>query len=255
VLLIGPCLPGGLRIELTTELVSRPYVELTIGVMRAFGATVDADGDHAFVIDPGGYRSPGRYEIEPDATAASYLFSAAAITGGRIVVPGLGTTSAQGDVHFVDVLEQMGASVRRSPSETEVRVDNPLHGIDTDLEPMSDTAQTLAAVAAFADGPTRVRGIGFIRGKETDRLAAVVAELRRVGIAAADEEDGFVVHPGAVTPAVVQTYDDHRMAMSFALLGLKVPGIRIADPACVAKTFPTYFAVLESLRPRSGPRG
>jgi 3-phosphoshikimate 1-carboxyvinyltransferase len=255
VLMIGPCLPSGLRIELTTELVSRPYVELTMAVMRSFGAAVDADGPAAFVVAAGGYRSPGAYAIEPDATAASYLFGAAAVAGGRIVVPGLGTASAQGDVHFVDVLEQMGAVVERGPHELAVRVEGPLRGIDVDLEPMSDTAQTLAAVAVFASGPTRVRGIGFIRRKETDRIGAVVAELRRLGIDATEADDGFVIHPGAPKAGVVRTYDDHRMAMSFALLGLRSAGVQIADPGCVAKTFPTYFAVLESLRPRRGQEG
>ena len=131
----------------------------------------------------------------------------------------------------------------------EVRGTGALHGIDVDMSDISDTAQTVAAVAVFADSPTEVRGIGFIRRKETDRLAAVVTELRRCGVDASETDDGFVVHPGRPQPAVVQTYDDHRMAMSFALLGLRAPGIRIADPGCVSKTFPDYFAVLERLRP------
>jgi 3-phosphoshikimate 1-carboxyvinyltransferase len=147
----------------------------------------------------------------------------------------------------------MGVEVRRDAGAIEVRGTGSLHGVEADFTHISDTAQTLAAVAVFADGPTRLTGIGFIRRKETDRIAAVVTELRRCGIEAHQEDDGFVVHPGSPSPATVATYDDHRMAMSFALLGLRAPGIAIADPGCVAKTFPDYFSVLESLRPGAPP--
>jgi 3-phosphoshikimate 1-carboxyvinyltransferase len=144
----------------------------------------------------------------------------------------------------------MGCAAHRSTDAIEV-VGGPLHGIEADFGPISDTAQTIAAVAAFAEGPTRITGIGFIRRKETDRIAAVVTELRRAGVDAVEEHDGFLVHPGPLRSATVQTYDDHRMAMSFALLGLRSPGIAIAEPACVAKTFPDYFRVIETMRPRS----
>jgi 3-phosphoshikimate 1-carboxyvinyltransferase len=215
--------------------------------MEAFGARLDEPDDHTFVVPPSGYRATD-YRVEPDASAASYFFAAAAICGGRVRVEGLGAASRQGDAAFVDLLEHMGAYVRREAGAIEVRGTGRLEGIEVDMSDLSDTAQTLAAVAAFASTPTRVTGIGFIRRKETDRIAAVVAELRRCGVDAAEEADGFVVRPGAVHGAVVQTYDDHRMAMSFALLGLRVPGIRIADPACVTKTFPTFFQVLDGLR-------
>ncbi len=248
-LLAGACLPGGLRIELSTEPVSRPYLDMTLAVMAAFGARATADGPRAYTVEPGGYRA-GAYAVEPDASAASYLFAAAAVTGGRVRVEGLGRASLQGDVRFVDVLERMGCTVHRADDAIEV-VGGPLHGVEADFEPISDTAQTIAAVAAFAEGPTRISGIGFIRRKETDRIAAVVTELRRAGIDAVEEHDGFVVNPGPLRSATIQTYDDHRMAMSFALLGLRVPGIAIADPGCVAKTFPDFFEVLETLRPRS----
>jgi 3-phosphoshikimate 1-carboxyvinyltransferase len=148
----------------------------------------------------------------------------------------------------VDVLERMGAVVERREDRTTVAAGPRLTGVDADLSELSDTAQTLAAVAVFADSPTRVRGIGFARGKETDRLAAVVRELHRCGVQAEETDDGFVVHPGTPGPATVETYDDHRMAMSFALLGLRVPGIAIADPGCVAKTFPGFWDALEGLR-------
>jgi 3-phosphoshikimate 1-carboxyvinyltransferase len=245
-LLAAPRVDGGLRVELTTPLVSAPYVTMTAAVMRAFGVEVEEDDD-AWVVAEQRYR-PTTYEVEPDASAASYFFAAAVLTGGRVTVPGLGPASVQGDLAFVDVLERMGAVVERRTDRTTVAAAERLTGVDVDLSALSDMAQTLAAVAVFADSPTRVRGIGFVRGKETDRLAAVVRELRRVGVRAEETDDGFVVHPGSPQPAVISTYDDHRMAMSFALLGLRVPGIAIADPGCVAKTFPGYWDALDGLR-------
>jgi 3-phosphoshikimate 1-carboxyvinyltransferase len=245
-LLAAPRIDGGLRVEVTTPLVSAPYVAMTAAVMGAFGVEVARDGD-AWVVPGAPYRATD-YPIEPDASAASYFFAAAVLTGGRVTVPGLGRGSVQGDLAFVDVLERMGATVERLDDRTTVAGGARLTGVDVDLSALSDTAQTLAAVAVFADGPTRVSGIGFVRGKETDRLAAVVQELRRVGVQAEETADGFVVHPGTPRPAVVETYDDHRMAMSFALLGLRVPGIAIADPGCVAKTFPGFWDALDGLR-------
>lgn len=250
-LLVGPCLAGGLVVELTTEPVSRPYLDMTVAVMRSFGATVTVEGTRTFRVAPGGYRAVD-YSIEPDASAASYLFAVAAVCGGRVRVVGLGRESLQGDVAFVDVLERMGCTVRREANALEVG-GGALHGIEADFEAISDTAQTLAAIAPFADGPTRITGIGFVRAKETDRIASVVAELRRAGIDAVEEPDGYRISPGTLRPATIQTYDDHRMAMGFTLLGLRAPGISIADPGCVAKTFPEYFRVIETLRPRSTP--
>lgn len=248
-LLAAPCLVDGLDLRVTGGLVSLPYVELTRAVLEAFGASsVWLGDDHDRLhVAPGGYRA-STYAIEPDATAASYPWAAAAICGGRVRVNGLGHGSLQGDVRFVDVLEQMGASVERADDWIAVRGTGTLRGITVDLGDLSDTAQTLAAVAVFADSPTEVTGIGFIRRKETDRIAAVVTELRRCGIDAHETDDGFVVHPGEPQPAIIATYDDHRMAMSFALLGLRVPGITIADPGCVTKTFPGYWALLDELR-------
>ena len=245
-LLVAPCLGHGLRIELSTSAVSGPYLEMTMSVMRSFGASVSLQ-DGVFTIEPGGYDAL-RYRVEPDATAASYFFAAAAICGGRVRIDGLGDQSIQGDVAFVDVLAEMGAIVHRDADSITVE-GGVLRGVDADLSDISDTAQTLAAVAARASGGTRVRGIGFIRAKETDRIAAVVAELRRCGVGAQETPDGFEIIPAPVHPAVIRTYDDHRMAMSFSLLGLRSQGIEIADPSCVSKTFPTYFEVLESLRP------
>jgi 3-phosphoshikimate 1-carboxyvinyltransferase len=244
----------GLEVHVSTDLVSRPYVEMTAAVMAAFGATVDLGSlDRGRVeVAPTGYRSPDRYVVEADASAASYFLAAAAIAGGRVRVDGVGAASLQGDVAFADVLERMGATVTRAPDHLVVESDGHLRGVEVDMGDISDTAQTLAAVAVFAEGPTRVRGIGFIRGKETDRIAGVVTELRRLGIEAHEDADGFTVVPGTVQPATVATYDDHRMAMSFALVGLRATGVRIADPGCVAKTYPDYWADLASV---AGPVG
>jgi len=240
-LMAGPLMTDGLDVELTSALVSVPYVEMTKAVMAAFG--VEAAG---LSVAPGGYRATD-YAVEPDASAASYFLGAAAVAGGRVTVRGLGTGSLQGDVGFADVLARMGATVTRSADSLTVSVGSALRGVDVDMSDISDTAQTLAAVAVYADSPTRVRGIGFIRGKETDRLAAVVTELRRAGIDAVEDEDGFTIHPGAPRPTRFATYEDHRMAMSLSLLGLRSPGIEIADPGCVAKTYPEFFTDLARL--------
>jgi 3-phosphoshikimate 1-carboxyvinyltransferase len=245
-MLAAPLLPAGLTVRVATPLVSVPYVRMTGRVMAAFGAA--ADVTETLVAVPAGAYTATEYPVEPDASAASYLFAAAALTGGRITVPGFGADPLQGDVAFVDLLAKMGAQVERGADAITVRGTGTLHGIDVDMADISDTAQTLAAVAVYADSPTRVRGIGFIRGKETDRIAAVVTELRRAGLDATEDEDGFTIHPGSPRPTTFETYDDHRMAMSLALLGLRSPGVAIADPGCVAKTFPTYFEVLDSLR-------
>ncbi|MFT7645610.1 MAG: 3-phosphoshikimate 1-carboxyvinyltransferase [Candidatus Poriferisodalaceae bacterium] len=245
-LLSAPLLREGLTVHLTTEPVSRPYLELTVNVMRQFGAVVETPDDLTYVVQPGGYQATD-VMIEPDASAASYFMAAAAVTGGRIRIDGLSRSSQQGDVLFADALDAMGAQVTWGDNHIEV-TGGPLHGIDLDMRHISDTAQTLACVAAFADGPTTIRGIGFIRKKETDRIAAMVTELQRCGVSAAEDDDGFTVWPGSslasrqpIHGASIRTYDDHRMAMSFALLGLRIPGIEILDPGCVAKTFPTFF--------------
>ena len=234
-------------IGIVDELVSTPYVELTMATMATFGVKVDHDRHCRFVVGSQRYQAT-TVDIEPDASAASYFFAAAAITGGRIRVRGLHPNTVQGDVRFVDLLEAMGATVRRSDEWIEVEGGQPLHGIEVDMAEISDVAQTLAVVAPFATTPTTVTGIGFIKGKETDRVSAVVNELTRLGIRAETIDDGFVVHPGQPKPATIKTYGDHRMAMSFALLGLVHRGISLDEPGCVAKTFPTFFAMLDQLR-------
>jgi 3-phosphoshikimate 1-carboxyvinyltransferase len=249
-LMAAPLMRRGLVVDLTSGLVSTPYVALTESVMGRFGVSVQHRGDGAdFVVAAGGYR-PARIAVEPDATAASYFFAAAAICGGRVRVTGLGRGSVQGDLRFLDVLAQMGVDVEIGNDWVEVHGAGELRGVTVDLADISDTAPTLAVVAACASTPSRVTGVGFIRRKETDRIAAVVTELRRCGVDADEDPDGFTVRPSPPGPhgARIETYDDHRMAMSFAVLGLRVPGIVIVDPGCVAKTFPDFFEVLGDLR-------
>ncbi len=252
-LLAAPQMPSGLQVTVSTSLISRPYVDMTVAVMHAFGASVRVLDGTTWIVDPARYRGVD-FEIEPDASAASYAWAAAVVTGGSVTVPGLHRGSLQGDVAFAGVLEQMGARVRYDDDAITVAAGSTLRGIDVDLSQLSDTVPTLAVVAAFAEGPTTIRNIGFIRNKETDRIAAPVAELRRCGVEARSTDDGLVIDPRPVQPAVVQTYGDHRMAMAFALFGLCVPGIEIADPGCVAKTFPGYWDLLDELRSGSGPR-
>ncbi len=245
--LAGPTFPGGLRIATRGREVARPFVDLTMAVLRGFGGVVDEVTPGVFAVAQGGL-SGREFVIEPDATAASYFLAAAVITGGRVRIDGLSRSSVQGDVGFLDVLERMGADITDGADHLEVSRTGPLRAIDVDLSAHPDTAQTLAAVAVFAPGETRVRGIEVVRGHETDRITAVVTELRRLGVEASETDDGFVIRGGEVAPATVATYGDHRMAMSFSLIGLRVPGVVIADPDVVAKTYPGFFTDLEALR-------
>ena len=244
-LLVGPVTAHGLTITLSTEPVSTPYLDMTLAVMESFGARGAWQDNRTLRVEPGGY-TPADYQVEPDASAASYFAAAAAMTGGTVTIPGLGTASLQGDVRFFDILRTMGAQVRTDDTSTTI-TGGDLRGVEVDMRHESDTAQTLAVVAATATGPTRITGIGFIRRKETDRIAAMVTELQRCGIDAVEESDGLVIHPGPIRPARVATYEDHRMAMSFALLGLVAEGIEIADAECVSKTFPDFFDVLAGI--------
>ena len=259
-LLSAPLYRGRTIFEVDGTLVSRPYVDLTVATMAAFGVDVlvetgpggdSRDGDDGptlrLSVDHSRYQATD-LQLEPDASAASYFFAAAAITGGRVRVEGLGRHTVQGDLGFVHLLAEMGAEVTVTDSYTEVRGTGVLTGITANMADVSDTAQTLAVVAAFADTPTEITGIGFIKYKETDRVHAVVTELNRLGIDASATEDGVIIRPGTPNPGTVDTYDDHRMAMSFSLLGLRHPGIEIDNPGCVSKTFPRFFDVLDQLR-------
>lgn len=246
-----PCAEGPTTLDIDGPLVSQPYVAMTLGVMEAFGVRISNHGYRRFAIEPAPYRARA-YAIEPDASAASYWYAAAAITGGSIAVEGLGTASVQGDVAFVDVLEHMGCRVERTPGAITVH-GGPLRGVDVDMNAISDTVMTLAAVALFAAGPTRIRNVAHVRHKETDRIAAVAAELRKLGADVIEYPDGLLIlPPERVRPASIATYDDHRMAMAFALVGLKASGVVIEDPGCVAKTYPRFWDDLAALRTASG---
>jgi 3-phosphoshikimate 1-carboxyvinyltransferase len=245
-LMVAPCSSGSVEIQLTGPLVSEPYIEMTLDVMSQFGVTVDRTTPGVYRVSPQPYRGRA-YSIEPDASAASYFFAAAAVTGGEVTVEGLTATALQGDVHFVEALEQMGCVVTWGDQSITVRGAEKLIGIDIDMNAISDTAQTLACVAPFAQGPTRIRNVAHMRHKETDRVGAVVAELTKLGLQVDEHPDGMTIYPGPLDAGTVATYDDHRMAMSFSLLGLRVPGIVIADPGCTSKTYPDYFQDLNRL--------
>jgi len=228
--------------------VSRPYVDLTLAVMRDFGADAGWEGAGLRVAAGRGYRGRA-FAVEADASAAAYPFAAAAIAGGSVRVQGLSRGSLQADVALVDVLEQMGCAVERAPDA--IRVSRPpgapLLGVDVDMNAMPDAVLALAVVALFAAGPTRIRNVANLRIKETDRLAALERELGKLGARARAGADDLAIEPGPLRGAEIDTYDDHRMAMAFALAGLRVPGVRIRDPGCVAKTWPDYFEALARL--------
>ncbi|MGI9607058.1 MAG: 3-phosphoshikimate 1-carboxyvinyltransferase [Acidimicrobiales bacterium] len=246
-LLSAPCFPRGLELALDGQVVSRPYIEMTLGVMAFFGAKSDWSGDR-IRVEPTGFVG-SEYVIEPDASTATYPLAAAAIVGGRVRVDGLGAASIQGDVGFSSVIEAMGADVFIEQSSIEVRGSGVLRAIDVDLGPMSDTAPTFGALAARAKGTSRATGIGFIREtKESDRVGGVVAELTRLGIDATVDADGFSVTGGRHGAGEVETYEDHRIAMAFGLLGLVDEPVTILDPGCVSKTFPGYFDMLAELQ-------
>jgi 3-phosphoshikimate 1-carboxyvinyltransferase len=247
-LLAAPYAAHDVTIRVTGALVSRPYVEMTIRVMESFGASVSRKDQEITVQSNQSYRGR-QYEIEPDASAASYFWAAAAVTGGCVSVEGLSQTSLQGDVRFCDCLTRMGCQVQYDPSSISISgpQDRALTGIDVDMGNISDTVQTLAVVALFADGATTIRNVAHIRHKETDRIGDLASELRKLGAVVEERDDGLVIQPGRFTPALIATYDDHRMAMSFAIAGLRHPGVRIADPQCTSKTYPRFFDDLHAL--------
>lgn len=260
-LLAAPCADGSeTRLLLDGPILSAPYIAITIAMMKTFGVAVETEDDGRTFVVPGyqRYVSPETYAIEPDASAASYFLAAAAITSGRVRIENVPRSPLQGDWAFADVLGAMGCTVTRGEGFLEVAGTPNLRGVRLDMNTISDTVMTLAAVAPFASTPTVIENVAHIREKETDRLAAVAAELARLGVRVDERADGLTIYPAdKIRPATVQTYDDHRMAMAFALVGLRVGGVRIADPACVAKTFPNYFVRLSDLvgySPGSTPR-
>ncbi|MBN1911132.1 MAG: 3-phosphoshikimate 1-carboxyvinyltransferase [Pirellulales bacterium] len=245
-LLAAPCAVGPVELVVAGELVSKPYIEMTLAVMRSFGVEVQNEGLSRFTINAPKKFAARSYAIEPDASAASYFFAAAAVTGGRVTVEGLSKSSLQGDVAFCECLEKMGCKVEYAAESITVS-GGPLRGIEVDMNAISDTVQTLSAVALFADGPTLIHNVAHIRHKETDRLAALATELRKLGAEVEEGPDRLRITPATLHGAALDTYDDHRMAMSLALVGLNVPGVSIRDPDCTQKTYPDYFADLASL--------
>jgi len=242
-LICAPYCETPLHIHVEGELISAPYILLTLDVMRRFGIDVKHDGLTDFYVPKGVYRSPGDYYVEGDASSASYPLAAAAIAKGKVRVLGVGRDSIQGDVGFTDVLRKMGAKVELGPDWIECDGSGcELHGMELDLNDIPDAAMTVAVLALFAKGATNIRGIASWRVKETDRIAAIAAELRKVGAEVRETSDSILITPPQqLQPATIETYNDHRMAMCFSLVALGGVPIKIMDPACVNKTYPSYF--------------
>jgi 3-phosphoshikimate 1-carboxyvinyltransferase len=251
-MLIAPYVPGGLKLWLSSGLVSRPYLEMTRVVMAAFGHTDVEIRDRHVIVGSGEYL-PTEFTVEPDASSASYPLAAAAMVGGAVSVKGLGSTSVQGDARFVELLEEMGCLVTQGPTDTVVmrRRDTPLRGIEVDMADISDLVPTVAVVATQAVTPTRITGVGFIRAKESDRLGDLAHELRATGALVTVESDGLLIEPtDLMHGARLGTHHDHRLAMAFGLLGLVVDGIEIADPGVVSKSWPGYWDALAAIPAR-----
>lgn len=246
-LLAAPFARGDTLIEIDGPMVSEPYVDMTVAMLRWFDLKVETDRQGRYHVPGNQQQCVGTYPVEPDASSASYFFAAAAIAGGTVTVRDMQRDMLQGDVKFVDCLEQMGCRVEYTADGIAVH-GGTLRGIDVDMNAISDTVMTLAAVALFADGPTTIRNVAHIRHKETDRIAAVATELRKLGAAVDEFPDGLRITPRPLTGCAVDTYNDHRMAMSLALVGLKVPGVVINNPGCVAKTYPEFWDDFEKLR-------
>lgn len=245
-LMVAPYASSKVEIEVEGELLSKPFIDMTIDLMREFGVSVVRRGYAGFVVSPSTYEARD-YVVEGDAMAAGYFWAAAAVTGGRVTIDNLGKNTRQGDARFAEVLEQMGATVQWC--ENQVSVCGPVGGrlrggLEFDLNDMPDQAQTLAVVALFADGPVRIHNIGNLRIKETDRLTAMAVELTRLGAQVDEGDDELTVYPlphAPEEPVVIRTYGDHRMAMALAVAGARIPNVVIDDPGCVAKTYPEFF--------------
>ena len=248
-LMVAPYAQTPIEVTLSTDLNSKPYVDMTIAIMKDFGVEIERNQYSRFTIHPSHYSPLSSYAIESDASAASYFFAAPAVCGGTVKVENISRKSVQGDVGFLDVLQKMGCVITESENSIMVHGPSSIVGVDVDMRDIPDTAQTLAAVAPFADSPTRIRGIASARVKETDRVHATCVELDRLGVRVEEHEDGMTIYPvEKMRSASIQTYNDHRMAMAFSLIGLRFDGVTIENPACVSKTFPNFFDVLETLR-------
>jgi 3-phosphoshikimate 1-carboxyvinyltransferase len=245
-LLIGPLAPLGVEVEITGDLVSRPYVDLTLEVMAAFGISHYRRGYRFFQVPGGQSYQPQEYSVDADASSAAYFWAAAALTGGRVTVANLSVDSTQGDIDLLSVLARMGCRIESSPDGLTV-VGGPLSGLTVDMSGMPDQVPTLAVLAAFARGETVITGVGHLRHKESDRLAAVATELAKMGVTVQETADGLRILGSIPRGAVIDTYQDHRIAMSFAVAGLRTPGVAIRNPGCVAKSFPDFWDYWEKL--------
>ncbi|NBO68645.1 MAG: hypothetical protein EBV40_07420 [Actinobacteria bacterium] len=239
-------MPSGLEISLSEEVVSRGYIEMTVGVMRAFGAKTDFVGKEIWV-SPGEYEG-SKYLVEPDASAASYPLGAVAISGGSVTIEHLSRNSLQGDVEFIDLLARMGCEVVENATGLQISRDKKaaLHGIDVDMSQISDCVPTMAVVAMFADSPTRISGVGFIRGKESDRIGDLATELRKLGANIVETADGMLITPTQLRGATLETHHDHRLAMAFALIRRELSDVVVLNPDVVAKSWPNYFEVMSA---------
>ena len=247
-MLIAPMFEHGLTIELTGDIISLPYIAMSASVMKSFGANVRIADNRIIVIDGGGYVG-SQFAVEPDASSASYPFAAAAVAGGRVRVNGMRLNMMQGDSRLIDVLRQMGCEISEDQVGITVSRDanNPLQGIDIDMSEISDLVPTLAIVAMFAESPTRIRGVGFIRNKESDRIGDLAREMRGLGANVVEHEDGLEILPQVLHSGTCDTHHDHRLAMAFGVAGLKLPGVIIGQPHVVSKSWPQFWAMLEAL--------
>lgn len=247
ILLNAPYAERDVELEIIDDLTSKPYVDMTVGIMKEFGVEVERDGYRSFKVRKGQRYKAHNYRIEPDASNMSYFLAAAAILGGKVHIPDIGAQSLQGDAKFVDVLERMGCTIERGSDYFAIKGGR-LQGIDVDMNWMPDLVPTLAVVAAYAEGRTYITNIANLRIKECDRIAAMETELGKVGIRAESTEDTLTIYGGRPHGSRIETYNDHRIAMCFAIAGLRTSGIIIEDPACTAKSFPTFWSVLDKLR-------
>lgn len=240
ILMAAPFGKGETRIILEGQIVSQSYINITLAMLKDWGIKTNKISDREYLIQGNQTGNRFEYQIEPDASAASYFYAAAAITGGTVTTPGLGKKSLQGDIKFVHALQLMGAEVSQENNSTTV-TGRQLNGISIDMNDISDTVMTLGVVACFAKGKTQIKNIAHIRHKETDRISALANEIKKIGGKVEEFPDSIIIHPAELNGAEIETYNDHRIAMSFAIAGLKIPGITICNPSCVAKTYPTFF--------------
>jgi 3-phosphoshikimate 1-carboxyvinyltransferase len=245
-LMPAPLWPMGLKLAVKGD-AARPFIAMTLRLMERWGAKSSIDGDTITVPGRQSYR-PMNFQVEPDASGASYFAAAAALVGGAVSIRGLTRDSVQGDVDFLRLLERMGAHIRWTADAVEVSGGGHLDGIDVAMNGMPDMVATLAALAPFASTPTRIRNVAFIRHHESDRLLAIATELRRLNVTVREFDDGLEIQPAAPRAAAIETYDDHRIAMAFAVIGLRLAGMRIKNPGCVSKTYPKFFDDLSALR-------